>query len=189
MEKSLRKSTLASNVGTTYFLLSLFSPSHLSFTSILLIFTQHNSKKRTHRQPMKRPRYFFSWSRSFWQQILYRWEVQVLYIHTSQDKSLDAGTIPWQRRQLCDKQLAELCGLLLEGGRKMNRRAPWEAHFLSPVSFPLGSRSGIVMKEKNQAPAPLDFTASPGQHFKNFTSFFLETTTAPQDCMPPQSCS
>lgn len=30
----------------------------------------------------------------------------------------------------------------------MNRRAPWEAHFLSPVSFPLGSRSGIVMKEK-----------------------------------------
>lgn len=62
--------------------------------------------------------------------MLHRQELQVLYIHTSRDhRSLDVGTIPWQRLQLCDRKLTELCALLLEGGRKMNRRVPQEAPF------------------------------------------------------------
>lgn len=60
----------------------------------------------------------------------HRQEPQVLYIHTSQDyRSLDARKIPWQRLQLCDGQLTELCGLRLEEGRAMNRRASQEAPF------------------------------------------------------------
>lgn len=62
---------------------------------------------------------------------------QVLYIHTSQDyRSLGARKIPWQRLQLCDGQLTELCGLRLEEGRTMNRRAPQEAPFPESTELP-----------------------------------------------------
>lgn len=59
-----------------------------------------------------------------------------LHSHLQRSQSFDAGTIPWQRLQLCDRQLTELGGLLLEGGRKMNRRAPQEAPFPESRELP-----------------------------------------------------
>lgn len=40
---------------------------------------------------------------------------------------------------------------------------------------------------KGSISLPSGLTASP--HFTNFISSFLETSTAPQDCMLPQNCS
>lgn len=104
MEKSTKKVPWPQlGKPTTYFLLSLFSPSHLPFVCFFSPLLNNSYKKRTHWWPTKKPRCSFSWSRSCWQQMLHRQESQVLYVHTSQDyRSLDARKIPWSRLQLCD---------------------------------------------------------------------------------------
>lgn len=58
-------------------------------------------------------------------------------VHISQNyRSLDARKTPWQRLQLCDRQLTELCRLGLEEGRKIKRRAPQEAPFPESSELP-----------------------------------------------------
>lgn len=79
--------------------------------------------------------------------------------------------------------------MLLEGGREVNRKPPREAPLLRARELPTwwpNPRDPQEMR-KGSSSLPSGLTASPP--FTNCISSFLETTTAPQDCLLPQCCS